>query len=79
MLLLLITQGLDQGGEPWLAVPRCQWYQTLQHPRQLLLQLPAQSKHQGQCGAQLEAQPCFTAVPIQDEIWDETQACSNPC
>lgn len=50
-----------------------------QHPWQLLLQLTAQSKHQGQCRAQLEAQPCFTAVPTQDEIWEETQSCSSPC
>lgn len=73
VLLLLVTQGLDQGGEPWPAVPTCQWCQTLQqHPRQLLLQLTAQSKCQGQCGAHLEAQPCVTAVPTRDEIWDET-------
>lgn len=27
-MLLLVTQGLDQDDEPWLAVPRCQWCQT---------------------------------------------------
>lgn len=45
VLLLLVTQGLDQGGELWFAVPKCQWCQTLQqHPRQLLLQPRASTR-----------------------------------